>query len=331
LLRAQGKPAEAEAAARRALTIRERLVADFPAVPEYRRDLADTYGGLGSLLRDVGKQAEAEAAYRQALTVRERLAADYPAVPDYRLGLANDQVNLGNLLLAAGQSSTALEWFDRGIDNVQAASAKDLRKDLARQTLQKAYWGRANVRNALGRHAEAVSDWDRAIDFATGPQRAMMRVQRALSLARAGDAERATAAADELARTPAEQGGSVYDAARIFSVLSGTLAGAEQKEPHARRAIELLTQARDQGFFQEPAKRDLLQKDHDLDPLRSREGFQKLLTPSSARIPGGLNRPLRGEAIRVISAAFDRPSRDRTCLTARTRRVGPAKSPGYCS
>ena len=71
----------------------------------------------------------------------------------------------------------------------------------------------------------------------------------------------------------------------------GVLTDTTQKEHYARRAVELLTQARDRGFFQEPAKRAWLQKNPELEPLRSRDDFQKLLAPSLARIPAAQRFP----------------------------------------
>jgi tetratricopeptide (TPR) repeat protein len=282
-LKKRGQPTEAEATCRQALAVREQLAADYPAVPQYRQDLAHSHNNLGGLLRDLGQRAEAEAAFRRALSLQEQLAADFPAVVQYRLDLAGGQVNLGHVLKDDGQPSAALEWYGQGIDTLRAVRAKDPRRTTAREYLRNAHWGRASALDALGRHADAAQDWEQAIDLDPGLSRAALRAQRALSLARAGDAERATAAADELARTPAQQGsGSAYDAACVFAVLSGVLTDATQKEHHARRAVELLTQARDRGFFQEPAKRAWLQKNPELEPLRSRNDFQKLLAPPSA-------------------------------------------------
>jgi serine/threonine-protein kinase len=74
LLQALGQGADAEAAYRAALALRERLAADFPAVPEYRRDLATSHNNLGNLLRGRGQAGAAEAAFRAALAAQERLA-----------------------------------------------------------------------------------------------------------------------------------------------------------------------------------------------------------------------------------------------------------------
>ena len=64
MFRNAGKRPEAEAAFREALSLREKLVEEFPVVPQYRRDLAGTHHSLGVLLQVSGKRAEAGAAYR---------------------------------------------------------------------------------------------------------------------------------------------------------------------------------------------------------------------------------------------------------------------------
>ena len=79
-----GERPEAEAAFRRALAIEEKLAADFPAVPGYRFELANSHNGLGNLLMELRRLPEAEAAFRRALAIDQELAADFPAMPAYR-------------------------------------------------------------------------------------------------------------------------------------------------------------------------------------------------------------------------------------------------------
>ena len=63
LFPAPGKFVETERAFRRALELRESLVAEFPNVPGYRSDLADSCLNLGGLLRRVpARLPEAEQA-----------------------------------------------------------------------------------------------------------------------------------------------------------------------------------------------------------------------------------------------------------------------------
>jgi serine/threonine protein kinase len=115
LARVRGDVGEREAAIRdytSARNIYTTLAAEFPAVPEYRFQLASSHDGLGHLfsglrLSDFGKRAEAETAFRQALAILEKLAADFPAVPVYRSNVAVSHCNLGDLLRDLGKRDEA--------------------------------------------------------------------------------------------------------------------------------------------------------------------------------------------------------------------------------
>src|SRR5262249_5085443 len=72
----------------------DRLVADSPAVPEYRQELAVSHNNLGNLLVALGQQPAAERALRRGLEIREKLAADFPDVPRYRNDMAGSHNNL---------------------------------------------------------------------------------------------------------------------------------------------------------------------------------------------------------------------------------------------
>jgi hypothetical protein len=54
LLAGLGKRAEAEAACRQALAIREKLASEYPAVPQYRLELVGSHNSLGVLLSGLG-------------------------------------------------------------------------------------------------------------------------------------------------------------------------------------------------------------------------------------------------------------------------------------
>jgi serine/threonine-protein kinase len=102
-----GELAEAEAAYRDAGAVLARLVADYPAAPDYRIALGKNHNGLAVLLHDTGRTQQAEAAYNDALAVLAQLAADFPAAPEYRAGWSDIRFNLGNLLRETGRAQEA--------------------------------------------------------------------------------------------------------------------------------------------------------------------------------------------------------------------------------
>jgi tetratricopeptide (TPR) repeat protein len=61
-----------------------KLVADFPDVPEHRRQLAETTHVLSHLLKDTDRPLEADKAYRDAIAIQQQLVADFPTVAEYR-------------------------------------------------------------------------------------------------------------------------------------------------------------------------------------------------------------------------------------------------------
>jgi hypothetical protein len=85
----------------------------------------------------------------------------------------------------------------------------------------------------------------------------------------------------------AELGVLYYDAACLYSLFSAATRkeakpppGADQDraERLAARAVGLLHQARQAGFFASPGRVDLMRRaDPDLEPLRSRDDFRNLL------------------------------------------------------
>jgi serine/threonine-protein kinase len=274
------KRTEAETAYGAAMEIQKGLVADFPAVPVYRRDLAASFNNLGALLANLSRWEEAEAAYHAARGWQEQLAADFPAVPDYAVDLAHTYGNLGNVRQESGQPEASLDWYAKAIARLEPVLGAEPRMVRARHSLRSAHRERARAWTRLGRHAEALRDWDRALELEPGPDRNDLRLQRALTLVQLGEHIRAAAEAEDLAQAKGLTARNFYDAARVHARVSAAV-GKDTAQPpaerHAARAVELLAQARAAGFFKDRANVEQAKKDPDLDPLRGREDFKKFL------------------------------------------------------
>jgi serine/threonine protein kinase/tetratricopeptide (TPR) repeat protein len=100
---------------RQAIDLYEKLAADFPTVPEYRKGLARSHHNLGELLQDLRKHRAAEAAYRRAIALNEKLVADSPAVPEYRRLLAANHNNLSILLQDLRKHREAMAALHQGL------------------------------------------------------------------------------------------------------------------------------------------------------------------------------------------------------------------------
>jgi serine/threonine protein kinase len=96
LYRQMGRLPEAERAYKDALALMKAAAQD-PAVPRYRRELADTYNELGALYRLTRRFDEAQKAHQEAVALNQALVRDHPAAPEYQASLANTHIFLANL------------------------------------------------------------------------------------------------------------------------------------------------------------------------------------------------------------------------------------------
>jgi serine/threonine-protein kinase len=274
LLKELEGPEAAAAAYRQALAIREQLAAAFPDVPDYRRDLAESHNNLAVLFRELRQWEKAEAHYHQALTNLEQLVTAFPTVTTYAFELGAGYGNLGRLTRDQGPPAAALEWFDKAVRTLALVLAQEPSHIRARSSLHRAYWARAAILDGLGRHAEAVKDWDQTIALDDGTLRPSFRALRALSLAHAGEHVQAVAAVSELARVKKLSSNTLYYCACVYAIASAAVQNDPPlAEQYARRAVELLKRAVATGF--KDVKR--LKEDKDLAPLRGRADFAQLL------------------------------------------------------
>jgi tetratricopeptide (TPR) repeat protein len=274
---------QAETAYRQGLDNWEKLARKHPLVHAYQHALAQCLGSLAMVYNDSKRPDKAEAAYRQAMTIQEGLVRDHPTVGEYALAFAVTAANLGDL---ESEPSAKLEWYTQAIRKFEGIFAGNKQHALAKEFLRGTYDRRAQVLVKVGRHAEAILDWDRAIQLAVGKERDEFHLARAVAQARTGDHRQASAEANELAGKAPGSGNVLYQAACVYALSSvavpkdAELRQIERDKLAARygsRAVALLTQAEKAGYFKAPAEFDQLRKDTDLDPLRSRPDFQKLL------------------------------------------------------
>ena len=111
---------EAETAFAFARSEYQKLAADFPGVPDYRRELAMALNNLGQLLielRRSGKEAASKEApadlFRRAIQDQRQLAAAYPEVADHKIRLAISLYHLGAWLASSAQAGA--ESFEEAI------------------------------------------------------------------------------------------------------------------------------------------------------------------------------------------------------------------------
>jgi serine/threonine protein kinase/tetratricopeptide (TPR) repeat protein len=277
LLAVIGKNAEGEDHLRQAIAEQAKLAADFPAVPDYRRQLAMSHNDLGLYVRSRGKRTEAEEQWRQALAIRAKLAADFPAVPAYQIELGGSYCNFANLVREEGRAADSLDWYGKAIAVLETVHRADPRDVAAKQFLRNSLGGRGDAYAALAKHAEAIKDWDRAMELCAPAEQWQVRVRRAASRAQAGLVAEAVAEVFEMTKSSNWDADQWYDFACVYAVASGKTIG--KKQEYADQAMTLLRKAVMAGFNDAAH----MKQDADLDPLRTRTDFQKLTADLQAK------------------------------------------------
>src|SRR5262249_6852521 len=101
------RPQEAEAAYRQARQLFEKLVAENPAVPDYRHYLGAVLNNLASYPRDRGELAEARQMVEQAIDYQRAALKSNPRHPRYRELLGNHNGTLTEFLVQLGEQVKA--------------------------------------------------------------------------------------------------------------------------------------------------------------------------------------------------------------------------------
>jgi serine/threonine protein kinase/tetratricopeptide (TPR) repeat protein len=295
LLLTTGRPKDAEAAYGDAAAIQKKLATDFPTVPDYRFDLAITYTNVGVLLTDAGRLKNAEIALGQALELQKQLAADFPTVPDYRFDLALSHMNLAIVFGKSARPKEAESAYHEAM-TIQKQLVADLptvpeyRNDLANTMFNLGEFFRDRKDYAAARRMyEEALPYHQAVLRANPRDPTYRRYFRnnrrglAQTLVEMGEHRAAAAAASEFLQAAVEPASDAYRAACIFA-RSATLAGKDKQlselerkelvQAYADKAMVALRQAIQNGY------KDVAQikKAPDLDALRSRDDFQKLVT-----------------------------------------------------
>jgi serine/threonine-protein kinase len=185
--------------------------------------------------------------------------------------------NQGLALTQQGKMVDALPWFAKAVATLEPVLKQSPRNPQARQYLTTTHANRAITLYLLGRFAEALPDFDRAIDL-DGASNLALHVGRADTLARLGEYRRAAQEAAALASRKDLSGSNLFELGRVYALCA---AGAKKEpdlaEKHLAQAMDLLRRAAAKGYFQDQAKIREARTHPDLNSLRRGPDLEKLL------------------------------------------------------
>jgi serine/threonine protein kinase/tetratricopeptide (TPR) repeat protein len=287
------RPADVAPMLRQALDLLKKGGGDGDPDIEYQSLLAKAQMYLGQVEATKGRLDEAETALKEAVRLFGLLARSRPdAGPEDWQSLAHSQALLGRVYRLKSRFGAAEEILQQSLQSFEklAHEHPDVREfgyNLGHCALELAKTadesGRLDV--ALGRYDRAIAILDDAVSKGYEAARRVglgARVWRAKALAKQGNHARATEDVDALARRHGLTNVNVYDLACLCSQSSAAAGRDERispaerarlKERHAERAMELLKKAVAMGH-RHPA---FIRADHDLDALRDRDDFRKLI------------------------------------------------------
>jgi tetratricopeptide (TPR) repeat protein len=283
---------------RQALDLLQKGGGDGDPDIEYQSLLAKTQMNLGQVETSKGRFDEGETALKEAVRLYRFLVRSRPeAGPEDWQSLARSQALLARVYTQTSRFGEAEEILQQSLEGFEklAHDHPDVRefgydlgqchKELARNA---ELGGRLDV--ALARYDKAIGILDDAVSQGYEAARrvaVLARTWRASTLAEQGNHARATEDAEAVARSDGLTNVNLYNLACLWSRSSAAagrddrLSAADRarlKAHHAERAMDFLKKAVTMGH-RSPA---LMRMDHDLDALRDRDDFRKLLAELEA-------------------------------------------------
>jgi eukaryotic-like serine/threonine-protein kinase len=304
---------EALSALEQARALAEQLVSADPKMTEPRRLLAEILDMSGRVHRRSGHPDQAHPLHEQARKLLEKLLAASPHFFAFEADLARNLDETGAALVASGQLEEAVSLYKRsesilvhltktvpndpslvlrqgeGLVDLAEAQVK-LRQE---REAEKSFWSALALERVALEHLPKAG---RPLKSMSALLRRLAEVEQQLG----NPSEAASAALERRALSP-DDPKELFDVARD---LARCAAKAKGQVRYANEAIDTLRQAIAHGF----KDRASLEREPDLEPLRSRDDFQSLLR--DLRRQAQTESRQQGDArVRAFSAAGPRTPR----------------------
>jgi serine/threonine-protein kinase len=289
-----GRTGEAERHYEQAVAQRSQLCHDHPDHPGYSGALAQSLINLALIYQQTKRVTQAHEAYGRIEALLTPLIRLYPDTQDFSLSLVGAYINWGLLLAAERRFADALPILGKAVDRAEAVLAREPNYQFARMVAYNAHGARAQLQEQMGRHGEAVADWDRVVELDSKPDAWERRASRAAALARARNHVRAMAEVAALEGRPEVTDPGLYHLASVCVLAmaavqsDASVAAADRAlltERYGSHGVELLRKLQGKGYFRNASHALQLGFDPALNALRGRNDFKKLLQPAKAPPP----------------------------------------------
>jgi len=266
-----------------------------------QRALSVSYNKLGDVRMAMNDLAGAREVYEKSLAIALKLAGDETNAQAQR-DLAFSYNKLGDVRMAIKDGAGAREVYEKSLA-IRLKLARDETNAEAQRDLWTSYetLGEVNAElndlvGARDAYAKGLATCDRFLrkhptdrEFLSLRDRTESRLAGAA--AGLGDDARATGLAGEVVKRGQGSIETMYNAARAFSLAARAASrddklSAQEKsrlaDEYAARALELLKRLQAAGAFKTSQNLELLKKDTDLDFVRGRDDFKKLVAEIEA-------------------------------------------------
>ncbi|MFO0879559.1 MAG: protein kinase [Gemmataceae bacterium] len=251
-----------------------------PELTRHRDNLASTFFNLAAIANyDLQRYDDAVRFCEAALPLRRQLVAELPTEINFQANLAELENEYGVALYYAGRRLDSLQPFSRAITLAERTGPS------ASTTLLQALKNRASLLAELGDRHRALVDHERLLPLLPDSDRLNYQIAQAGLEAHLGRYRAEAATLPELTTRPGLTGQNLYNLACLAAICADKTA-RDDSRPLAEReraadrlaalAVSLLARAHQSGDLRSAIDRQRLQRDPDLDSLRTRDDFQAL-------------------------------------------------------
>jgi tetratricopeptide (TPR) repeat protein len=194
---------------RKAIRYRTKVLQLDPGNRDCAKKLAESRTNLAQAECQSGNLDTSEAEFQAAIDVLQSLTSVENPDAEVLMSLASARMNLSNVLAGQQKMEAAVDSCTRGIVEIESVLEVEPHDASARLTCCQLHGNRALYRAPLGQHAEALQDWQIAVQFADANDVKaycqMMRVRWLITEGLLVDAEQEAAELERLRLDPVNQ------------------------------------------------------------------------------------------------------------------------------